>query len=186
METIDQTATTVQRPKTYFEEVIGWIFIILGGMNVLGGLFSLGMYAFTGNAIYLDPETEYIIEEVPMLATMMKYSLNYTVLGLLTSSLMVIFSIGLLKKRHWGRIGFSVIMVVNILTMLGMLYFMNLFFAEMGDFLINETGTSERAAVEGVVRVIQVVVGIFVIAFAGLYAWIVYRLNSAKIKERFS
>jgi len=186
METIDQT-NEVQRPKTYFEEVIGWIFIILGGFGVLSGLISILFFGGDSLTMGVDnPEIQEVLEEMPVFGMLTEYSQLYTYFNFVFSVLTCVFSYGLLQKLEWSRVGFILVMVVNCLMMMGAIWFMHVFISEMIRFIGEQESDADMNVVSNIFNVIVIIADVIIVAFMGLYFWIAYRLSTPTVKARFN
>lgn len=185
METIDNL-NEVQRPKTYFEDVIGWVFLIMGGYQVLKGVFDLiisdmsELYDLLADPDFMAfisvfPFMDYIIENIVLIMNLL----------LLYNLAMVVCSIGLLKRWNWARMGFIVVMSISILqSLLGFIY-IHVGYPYAVTFIEDNMESGDVTLFKNILLGVVIFLDFICLVFIGLYAWIAYRLGTEKIKARF-
>jgi|GEM_PF-5900200 len=185
MDTIDKP-NEVARPKTYFEDVIGWVFLILGGYQVLTGAFDLVFSDLSEiNGLMADPDVMTFIFVFPMMDFMLENVLLIMNAMLLFNLITVLCSIGLLKHWDWARLGFIVVMGINILQTLLVVFYIHVAYPHADLFVVENMASDEVSLFQNILLAVVIFFDFICVALILLYAWIAYRLGTEKIKARF-
>lgn len=101
---------------------------------------------------------------------------------LIISGTTFVSAIGLLKRKNWGRIIFTVIMGLGICWNLFSLVLQNLMFTSFPDFPHGEMSSQFNT----MMNVMKIFTFIFAVGISYLFGWIIYKLSSFKIKNEFT
>jgi hypothetical protein len=101
---------------------------------------------------------------------------------LIISSTLLISSIGLLKRKNWGRVIFMVIMWLGIAWIVfGVILQFTMFPQMMNDF----PDGVEDERFNTMFTVMRIFMIVFSASFCGLFGWIIKKLSSKSIKREF-
>jgi hypothetical protein len=177
---LDDTA-----PRSNFVTVLAWIFIVLSGFCTVMAILQNVMVALVFNR----PEVQQSMQAsqahgAPPFAQFMFGHMQWFFLGfLLFSALLLVTSIGLLKRWNWARLVFIAFMVLSIAWSIGSIGLQMMMMSSMQA----DVSAMPQAPVD--FRAFQIVVtgmsALFALAFSVLYAWIIKRLASAPVIAEF-
>lgn len=170
--------------RSSFVTALAWVFIALAGFSTF---ISIAQNVMIG--IMLDPShlNKFAnapgAEEMPAFFRFMSSHLRLFFLSfLIISSTTLISSIGLLKRKNWGRIVFMVIMWLSIAWIVfGVIMQFTLFPQMMHDF--PDGNEAERFHI--MFTIMRIFTLAFSAAFCGLFGWILKKLSSQSIKREF-
>ncbi len=167
---------TVQE-RSIFVTVVGWIFIVFSGLFLLEAV----MFMFMPFEKFLPkmPAQPGVPAPDPAMLNGIMHG-TFFVLGAL-SAWVLLSSIGLVMRKNWARISFIVLMVLDLI-------FCGLYLVFGIASIVFTSHTAlpgQPPEMAGFVRSMMVVVVVFCAVFAVLYGWILYKLNTAKIKAEF-
>ena len=157
--------------------VVGWIFIVLSGLALLECLTFLfspmdKMFA------QLPAQPGQPALDPAMMASFMRGMMTVV---FLIFSWVFISSIGLVRRKNWARISYMVMMILgigwNALYLLG-----GLLFLAVGAKLPTQNGGPDMAVFSHVIGIFMIVFGL---AFVSLFGWILYMLNTERIRKEF-
>ncbi len=178
---------TVQGQRSTFVNVVGWIFLVLSGLGVLMLLVQMLLFG----TLFASPEIEKAMATAQASGEIAGVSLFlfqhiWWVLAasLLVLILVLVSSIGLLRRWNWARLCFVVLMILAALKKvvdIGMAAFMApMFTSQMSN--LPPDAPDLGGFVIGVV-IFSVIISIGLMA---LYAWIAWRLTRPAIVAEFT
>lgn len=173
--------------RSVFVTVVAWLFIAISGLGaavaVLQNLLFWTMFSGSdgsASAVELPPEAppfmEFVLGNVQWILPSI----------LLLFLLMLVCSIGLLKRRNWARLFFVGLMGLGIAwQVLGVVHnFLN--FSSMEAQFEAAAGPGGAGMDMGPILIVSVVMGVlFALAFAAVFGWIAAKLLSAPIAREF-
>jgi len=180
------SATKQPPQKSTFLNVLAWIFIVLGGFATFMGLLQnimIHMMFPKEQMSQLTQQAEHT-EQIPFFAELMFNHFDFFFLFfLLVSAASFIAAIALLKRKNWARITFIVLMAIGIAWNLFGLVLQFTMFSAIPEF---PAGQAPPPEFQNMMQVMKVATVIMVIAFSSLFAFIIMKLSSKKIKAEFA
>jgi hypothetical protein len=179
------------RPSNSFVTVLAWISIALALLGLLYGLVQSVMGLVMPQDYYLRMLNPYG-GEIPQLPPLMHWIYTNTLLmGLLMTVLSALFlwvSWGLLKRREWGRKGFIAILVLGALWQFACLLAIPQFIEGM---LAIQAGAMPQGQalppeLKSFMTAAMMMGGVVALVFAGLHAWIVWKLCRPAVRAEFA
>lgn len=172
-------------PRSGFVTVTAWIFIILAGFMVLSSLLQLVLISYVYPATHMQQAMQDTIHEqaqnLPMISRYITEHLRlFNVLFLILSVSMFIISIAVLKRKNWGRVTFVVLLAIGIIWELINLVSGISMFGHVPHVPANMP--PEFKSMQSVMLIFS---AILAAVLCVLFAWIIKRLLSAKIKAEF-
>jgi len=171
----------MDQQRSTFVTVVGWIFIVISG---LASLYCL-MFLFTPTDKLLAqfqqqqaamPAGSPVVDPQMMLSMMRGMFFFFFVVELWV----LLSSIGLVLRKGWARISFIVVLSLGIfLSLIYVLIGVAGRSAPMGQV---PGGSPEMA---GFMHAMMGAMAVMGAVFAALFAFIIYKLNTAKIKAEF-
>jgi hypothetical protein len=180
----------VQRPGNSFVTVLAWISIGLALLGLAYGLLQTVMGLVMPQDYFLRMLTPYG-GELPQLPPLMHWIYTHTLaMGLLMTVLSAVFlwvSWGLLKRREWGRQGFIGVLVLGALWqfagVLAIPQFIEGTLAMQAGAL--PPGQTLPPELESFMTAAMWMGGAMAVVFAGLHAWIVWKLCTPAVRGEF-
>ena len=178
-------------PRASFVTVVAWIFIVLSGFSTLiGALQNLMIRSMPFdqlNSALQDSTAAQL--PAPARVLFSHFQLLFLATFLL-SLLMLISSIGLLRRHNWARLVFMGLLVFGIMYLLGGLFLQQSFMSSFDKSFsaaapqdsLFRANTRQFQSIFTAMRVFMIV---FSLGIAGLFGWIVARLGSAPIRAEF-
>ena len=114
--------------------------------------------------------------------TMFEYLPLFLMMALLLALVQLVASIGLLKRKNWGRILFIIMMVLAILYNLGSTI---ISFIVMGQFKFPQEAEIPPQF-ENMMLAGMIMGALFTLAFCALFAAIIWKLSTPKIRAEFT
>jgi hypothetical protein len=190
MTAVDQPGIQVPA-RSSFVTVVAWIFIVLSGFSTLiGALQNLMIRSMPFDQLNsaLQDSTAFPFP-APARAIFSHFQL-FVLAAFLLSLLMLISSIGLLRRRNWARLAFIGLLVLGIIYMLGGLFLQQSF---MSSFNKSFSAAAPQDSLfranaqqfESLFTAMRVFMIAFSLVIAGVFGWIVARLASARVREEF-
>ena len=182
---IDSPTSAVEIQRSTFVTVLAWIFIILAGFSTLISALQNVMLSYMipmdqMNQVLSDPDAQ---EHIPIFARYVFSNFRVIFLGFFfMSAITLISAIGLLKRKNWARIIFVVIMSLGILWNVFGLFMQHSMFNSMPAEIQSELGDSPFGAMMTIMKVFSYIMAI---GFCALFAWIIKKLVSVRIKAEF-
>lgn len=178
------------RPSTSLVTVVGWVCLVSGVLGVLVSLTQVASGAMLpdDHALRLLAPLSDELPELPPL--MLWYYTNTLLIGLLSlavSVLLVVVGRGLLRRHEWARKAFIALLLLGTLWQLASIW-------AMPQFLEGMLVLQGASMPEGMVLPPQfatfmhgmlAVVALFVLLFAALHAWLVWKLCTARVRAEF-
>jgi len=181
---------TQASPRASFVTVVAWIFIVLSGSStVIGALQNLMIRSMPFDQLNSALQDSTAAQLPAPARVLFSHFQLLLVATFLLSLLMLISSIGLLRRHNWARLVFMGLLVFGIIYLLGGLFlqqsFMSSFdksFSTAPQDSLFRANTRQFQSIFTAMRVFMIV---FSLAIAGLFGWIVARLGSAPIRAEF-
>lgn len=176
------------KQRSTFVTVVAWIFIALSGFGALVGILQNIMLQTVlrseefGQAMQAAP----LQPGLPPFATFMFEHFQWFFLAaLLANVVMLVVSIGLLKRRNWARLCFIGLMILSMLWQLVGLAIQASVFSFVHDQF---TAAQAQGAPDMTLFfvVMAVVCVVFALAFGALFGWIAWKLASKPIALEFA
>ncbi|AXK71254.1 hypothetical protein DWG18_02455 [Lysobacter sp. TY2-98] len=174
----------MQQPSK-FVTVVAWIFIVLSGFGTVISVLQNVMF----QTMFRTPEFADAMQApapgMPPFASFMFGHFQVVLLAFLAvSALMLLSSIGLLRRWNWARLTFVGLMVLAVAwQIVGVVIQFSMFSSMRQQFAAAATqGTPDMGPFFVAIGVISV---IFALTFGGLFSWIAAKLMSAPIAAEF-
>lgn len=180
-----------QTPRSSFVTVVAWIFIVLSGFaTLIGALQNLMIRSMPLDQLRSALQDSAAAQLPAPARVMFSHFQLFFLATFLLSLLMLISSVGLLRRRNWARLVFMGLLILGIIYMLAGLLVQQSFMSSL-------TGVSGGAApqdsvfrataqqLQSMIRAMRVFMIAFSLGFAGIFGWIAARLASAKIRAEF-
>ena len=180
--------------KSTFVTVIAWIFIVLSGFATFISLMQNLMVGFMPRQLLNEATADTTLSHMmPSGPRFMFAHLQLLVLvALLLCVLMLLSSIGLLRRRNWARLVFIGLLSVGILYNIAGLFLQQSMFSSFtssfptdsvfrGDSSFQQTTQQFQQMMAGM-RIFMV---LFVVGFSALFGWIIVKLLSPAIRAEF-
>jgi len=179
------TDSTQATPKSTFVTVVGWIFAVLSAFGLLIMVFEgLMMKLMFANGQFADAFASVQDNaEIPAFSRWGFEHLWLILIGIATYiAIELVFSIGLLRRRNWGRVGFMVLMMLatlyNVVSVVVSFFFFDLMPFPNDAEIMAQAKTFFYPAIA--------FNDILSLAFAVLFVWIAWKLTTPKIRAEFS
>jgi len=167
-------------PRSTFVTVLAWVFIVISGFATFIAVAQNIMLAFMFPPGAMDHAVA-SGTELPVLARfVMSNPRALFVAFLVVSVAMLVTSLGLLRRKNWARLVFIGMMVLGALWNLASLVLVFVMLQSMGLAL-----GDVFVAHDGMMAMMVVFQSVMVLAFVGLFAWIIKRLMSAAVLLEF-
>ncbi len=171
--------------KSSFVNVISWLMMGFGGFTFIIGGFQLFIFLFVLPDGFpqemIDPNSEMFIEKyMSFMFLNLPYLIGFFMLGNL---LQVVVGFGLWKRFRWAWMASLAVFVVLLLGTIGLGIFQQIFYSIMFSEMA-EMGPSDDI-VNGFTMGIRVFAAVMMLAMAGLWSWIIYRLSRPAVRTEF-
>jgi len=161
-----------------FVTVVAWIFIIGSGLATLMSLMQNIMI----HVMFNKERFAELPADMPAGTAFMFGNFQLILLAfLMICILMLVSSIGLLKRKNWARLVFIFILSLGILWSIASLILQAVFFSTIPEMAQGP----EMQEFETMQSIMQWFTAIISIGFAILFGWIIKRLMSATVKQEF-
>ena len=191
--TAAQPPDTHVPPRSSFVTVVAWIFLAFSGFSTFIGAVQNVMIRsmpFAQMDTMLRDSTT--LAQIPGPARFMLPHLRlFFLLAFLTSLVMFVASLGLLRRRNWARLLFMGMLVLGIIYMIAGLFIQQSFVSSFDTAL--RTGAAHDSAFRtnadqfrSMLTAMRIFMAVFSLAMAGLFAWIVARLASINVRAEFT
>jgi len=185
--------TDTQVPvRSSFVTVVAWIFIVLSGFGTLMTAMQNLMFSSMPFDEFGTAFRDSTAVHVPATARFMFSHMRLIFLvGFLLALLMLVSSIGLLRRRNWARLVFMGMLVCWILYMLAGVFIQQSFMSSFNtSFNASATQDSVFRAnadrFQSMFATMRVFAIVFSLGIAGVLGWIVVKLSSARIRAEFA
>ena len=175
------------KQRSTFVTVVAWIFIALSGFGALIGVLQNIMVQTIfrseefGQAMQTTPGQP---DLPPFVSFMFENFQWFFLVALLANVVMLVISIGLLKRRNWARLCFIGLMILSILWQVAGLAIQ----ATMFSFAHDQFAAAQAQGAPDMTLffvVMGVVCVVFALAFGALFGWIAWKLASKPIAAEF-
>lgn len=175
----------VTPPRSTFVTVLAWIFIALSAMATCIAVLQAIMFAFFfSHEAFSGPQMQAQLQHMPPASAFMaRYAMAIFPVFWVSTVVMLVSAIGLLRRWNWARRLFIALLALGILWNLGGLILQHLMIGS-----ITMPADPDNAALQGMrimMTVIQVLSAIAAVAISVLFGWIIRRLLSAPIVAEF-
>ena len=186
-------STETQIPRSSFVTVVAWVFIVLSGFAAfIGALQNLMIRSVPFDQVDSVLRDSTAASQIPEPAQFMFSNIRLLFLAtFLMSFLTLVTSIGLLQRRNWARLVFMGLLILGIVYAIGSLFVQESFISSFDSSFA--TGAPQDSVLRAhaddfrsMLRIIRVFMTVFALGIAGLFAWIVARLGSARIRAEFT
>jgi hypothetical protein len=181
------TSSGAPAERSTFVTVLAWIFIVLSGFSTIMSIFQYVIMSFVFPFARMQASVDAARARggIPPGAEFMIGNMRLLIGSfVLLSAIMLVASIGLLKRRNWARRAFIALMALGILWNIGGLFLQRLMFSSM-PMGPGNAPPEFRAQFESMMTAMQIASAIFAIAFCVLFGWIIWRLMSADVRREF-
>lgn len=181
MTTLPDPAT----PRSLFVTVLAWLGIAFGTMGVLVSLLQMVLFATIFpdiSVLAADPE---LARMPPIFRVLFENFGLFIALNAAAMAAVLAGSIGLLRRRNWGRVTIVVLLALAIASNFAGVALQVVAMDSMMT-LPGSTAPPDLDAQMAVVR--HAMVGfslLFAVGFAVLYGWLIRRLLSAAVRREF-
>lgn len=171
--------------RSTFVTALAWILIVFSGFSVFGGIAQNVVLHLVMPTSEMEPAISEAAMggQIPPFAEFMLSNFRAVSLGLLVLSLVTLgSSIGLLRRLNWARLLTVGLMLLTI-------------FGNIGGFILQITMSGEMSLGTGVempghfkiFRNVQLVLpALMALAFSGLCGFVIFKLNSERIRREFT
>lgn len=172
--------------RSTFVTVLAWIYIVLSGFCAVIGLLQNVMIA----TLFRGPEFQQGMPKIPPgmpggMAFMVEHIQLFFLLAFLACVIMLVLSIGLLRRWNWARLGFIAMMVLAMVWNVAGIVLQIYMFREMrADFAAK--AAQGMPDMDGFFVAMGIFSGLFALAFVLLHGWIAWRLRSPAIAAEFA
>jgi hypothetical protein len=178
-------------PRSSFVTVVAWIFIVLSGFSTLiGALQNLMIRSMPFDQLNSALQDSTAAQLPAPARVMFSHFQLFFLVTFLLSLLMLISSIGLLRRHNWARLVFIGLLVLGIIYLLGGLFLQQSF---MSSFNRSFSAAAPQDSLfranaqqfESLFTAMRVFMIVFSLGIASVFGWIVARLASAKVRTEF-
>lgn len=186
------TDTPVATKKTPFVTIIAWVFIALATMILFSSLIQFAVVGFLNFFSVADGNVyDMVVEELKksmkdseMLELAMlglKYAWVLVTIIFIYGVTLMVTSIALLKRREWARKTMIGLLVLAIIYELGDLAWQ--FYVWSGTMMPLDKEIPGFGS--GMMAIVMSIVTVLILAFVALFAWVIYKLGTEKVKQEF-
>ena len=170
--------------RSNFVTPLSWIFIALSGFATFISIAQNIMIGFMFDHSFMNEiQNAPGSENIPAFFRFMILNIRLFFLAfLIVSSTTLVSSIGLLKRKNWGRIVFMIIMGLGIAWTAFGVFMQFTMFPQMMNGIADTAGADRFRMMYTVMRVFSLV---FAAALCCLFGWIIKKLSSKTIKSEF-
>ena len=184
---MDDTPNQLQVERSSFVTVLAWVFIVLSGFATLIAIAQNVMIntMFSFDQMETAMQTAKAQQNMPPVAEFMTNHFRLFFGAFLAlSAVTLISSIALLKRKSWARLIFISLMGLGIIWNLGGLFLQQAMFSSMPS--PPTTAPPEfQAQFNLMAHAMMIFSAIIAIALSVLFAWIIKRLTSQRIRREF-
>jgi len=190
MTAVDQPGIAAP-PRSSFVTVVAWIFIVLSAFSTLiGALQNLMIRSMPFDQLNSALQDSTAAQLPAPARVMFSHFQLFFLVTFLLSLLMLISSIGLLRRHNWARLAFIGLLVLGIIYLLGGLFLQQSF---MSSFNRSFSAAAPQDSLfranarqfEWLFTAMRVFMIVFSLGIGGVFGWIVARLASAKVRTEF-
>jgi len=180
-----ENPTHVFSDESKFVTNVAWIFIVLTGFSTLISILQNIMITLMvpANEIKGALNKPGVAEHMPVMARFMFSHIQLFFFGFfVVSAIMLVSSIGLLKRKNWARLVFITILVLGIIWNVSSLFLQSAIMPKMPTEVMQQQGAKNLQIIFEIMRVFT---AIMAIGMSVLFAWIIKKLVSLNIKQEF-
>ncbi|MGM0442227.1 MAG: hypothetical protein ACQEQC_07395 [Elusimicrobiota bacterium] len=163
---------------------IAWLFLVLSSFSALGGILKIITINFASpfNEMQRIWQAPSILGQLPEFSRFFINNMQVImIIFLLSSVLMVISSIGVLRRKNWARVIFIILLVIVIIQSIGGLLLQSYLLTKM-PFSSYGIHLPNFKSVVTTIRAVSIFFGVIVTVFLGN---IIRRFMSTEIKSKF-
>lgn len=170
--------------RSTFVTVVAWIFIFFSGFGTLISILQNIMI----QTVFNTSEIEKALQAPPppgappFVMFLANHFQLFIVAFLVVSAVMLVSSIGLLRRKNWARLIFIGLMILGIVWNLGGLILQFTMFSSMQDSFVSAPGAPDMKPFFIASAVVSV---LFALGLSGLFGWIAKKLLSPAIASEF-
>lgn len=181
-------------PRSTFVTVVAWIFIVLSGVTTFFSLLQNVMIGFMPRDLFNSAIQDTTVTQImPSGARFLFAHVQLIVLlFFVLSAMMLLSSIGLLRRRNWARLVFVGLLGLGIVyNIAGLVLQQSMMSSFTPSFPIDSAFGADSTYRQTTQQVTQMMAGmrvvmfIFAIGFTALFAWIIAKLVSRPVREEF-
>jgi hypothetical protein len=173
-------------PRSTFVSVVAWFGIAIGGLGVLIGMLQLVMVSLVfSQGPWAELQQDSMHDMPPWFGWIFGHFQLLVAANLLAMVVLLVASIGLLRRRNWARWLIVALLALAIVANLGG---MALQFSMMQSMPAFDAAGAPAEFAANFARMRAIIVGVsvvFAVAFAALYGWIIKRLLSPAVRSEF-
>jgi len=182
---------TAPASRSSFVSVVAWVFIVLAGfatfISLLQNLMVTLMPHDLFNAPLQDTSLTRVMPGAPRL--MFAHFRLLVAVMLILCIVTLTAAIGLLRRRNWARVLFIVRLGLGVVYNIAAIFLQQSMFSSMNAFNAHlQTDSTFRSVNQDFAHMMQamrVFMIVFSLAFAGMFAWIMFRLMSHEVRVEF-
>jgi hypothetical protein len=184
---MDNTPNQVQVARSSFVTALAWVFIVLSGFATLIAVAQNVMIntMFPVDQMEAAMHSAKTQQDIPPIAKFMTSHFRLFFGAFLALSVVtLVSSISLLKRKNWARLIFISLMGLGIVWNIGGLFLQQAMFSTMPP--PPTTAPPEfQNQFNSMAQTMMIFSAIMAIGFSVLFAWIIKRLASQKVREEF-
>ncbi|MBB6184866.1 hypothetical protein [Oleiagrimonas soli] len=169
--------------RSTFVTIVAWTFIGLAGFAT----FMMLVQSVVSVSVFKTQAFEHLLRTMPRPSPVSQFMFahytGFALLGLTLASATLIAAIGLLKRRAWARRLFMVMLGIGVAWQLAAIVLQHYTMASMQTQFDAMPNMPDMHAFVTVIYVFTILQGL---AIAGVFAWILVRLRSARIRAEFA
>jgi hypothetical protein len=184
---MDNTSNQVQSARSSFVTVLAWVFIVLSGFTTLIAIAQNIMIStmFSADQMEAAMHAAKGKQDIPPIAEFMTSHFRLFFGAFLALSVVtLVSSIALLKRKNWARLMFICLMGLSIVWNIGGLFFQQAMFSSMPS-PPTTAPPGFQAQFNSMAQTMMIFSAIMAIGFSILFAWIIKRLTSQKVRKEF-
>jgi hypothetical protein len=179
-------AQSIEAPRSNFVTVLAWVLIVGSGLLTFVAVMQAVMLTFVfPHGFWSNPQPPHASENIPPLVQFLASKAQYFFLAFwLLAVVTLAASIGLLRRKNWARLIVICIFGLGVVWNLGGIWLQGQMVSTFTQ-LPAQTPPEFAQQMQHTFVVMRVVTAIFAIAVAIVFAWLIRRLVSARVKAEF-
>ena len=176
---------TEYAPRPVFVTVLAWIFIVISGFAVATSALQNALYwlVFPREAMRAATHGQAAHAAAPAVFEFVTGHFEWILLSFLVLALlMLVASIGLLRRKNWARLLFMALLAVGILWNVGGLLIQQMFFPPN---LPSQMPADAREQFQNMQFAARAAGTVFALAMSVIFAWLIWRLRSPSLVNEF-
>jgi hypothetical protein len=174
-------------PRSSFVSILAWVFIALSaGATALSALQNLVLYLVFPRAEMKAALASGAAEQLPWVARVMMSNFELF-LGafLFLSALMLVVSIGLLRRWNWARRLFVIFMALGIVWNVVGIFVQYWLFADVPPAIDVEASAEVAAGMQTLLLVMRIFTAVVAVVMSGIMGWVMWRLTRPAVAAEF-